>query len=214
VHFGSFTPGSIDYSVHQETFQKLIRAMGEKRICKIVYQAMWDGRAKSYYVKPLKIFSHKDTVYLHARKARAPGQKYSEMDYDPLLAVHRIKSVEVTDRQFEFPPDYSFEKLFNQEFGVIKEDAFRATVEFKGWAARFVSERTWSPDQKLVRKKDGITRLTFMTSSEQEFISWVLSFREEAKVLRPKWLVDTVKQTLDSTLANYNRFDYLPRDLT
>jgi predicted DNA-binding transcriptional regulator YafY len=166
---------------------------------------MWDGRAKSYYVKPLKIFSHKDTVYLHARKARSPGQKYREADYDPLLAVHRIREVEITDRRFEFPSDYNFEKLFNKEFGVIKEDSFKVTVEFKGWAARFVSERTWSPDQKLVRKKDGTISLTFTTSSEAEFISWVLSFREEARVLRPGWLVDTVKKTLEAALRTYTQ---------
>lgn len=76
-------------------------------------------------------------------------------------------------------------------------------VEFKGWAARCVSERTWSPDQKLLKRKDGTIRLTFTTSSEPEFISWVLSFREEAKVLRPKWLVDTVKQILDVTARLY-----------
>ena len=203
VHFGSFMPGSIDYTAHQETFQKLLKAMGERLICRIHYQAMWDGKAKSYYVKPLKIFSHKDTVYLHARKARAPGQKFTEADYDPLLAVHRIKNVEITDRRFEFPSDYNFEKLFNRGFGVIKEDSFKVQVEFKGWAARFVSERIWSPDQKLVKKKDGTIRLTFTTSSEQEFISWVLSFREEAKVIRPKWLVDTVKEALEATIRIY-----------
>jgi hypothetical protein len=48
-----------------------------------------------------------------------------------------------------------------------------------------VSERTWSPDQKLEKKKDGTIRPNFTTSSELEFISWLLSFREEAKVLRP-----------------------------
>jgi predicted DNA-binding transcriptional regulator YafY len=46
-------------------------------------------------------------------------------------------------------------------------------------------------------------RLTFTTSSEPEFVSWILSFREEAKVLRPKWLVDTVKQSLDATSRLY-----------
>jgi predicted DNA-binding transcriptional regulator YafY len=136
--------------------------------------------------------------------ARAPGQKYSEADYDPLLAVHRIKGVEVTDRHFEFPSDYNFEKLFNKEFGVIKEDSFRVTVEFKGWAAGFVPERNWSEDQKIVKRKDGTITLTFTASSEPEFISWLLSFREEAKVLRPKWLVDTVKETIGATLKNYD----------
>jgi len=203
LHFGSLKPGTIDYTAHQEIFQKLIKAMAERRICRIKYQAIWDGKAKSYYVKPLKVFSHKDTVYLHARKARTPGHKYQEAAFDPLLAVHRIQDAEITDRHFEYPADYNFEKLFNRDFGVIKEEAFKVEVEFTGWAARFVSERSWSPDQKLVRRKAGTLSLVFTTSSEAEFISWVLGFREEAKVIRPKWLVETVKQALDASLRNY-----------
>ena len=203
MHFGSFKPGSVDYTAHHDIFQKLIKALGERKICRIKYQAIWDGKAKSYYVKPLKIFSHKESVYLHARKARSPGEKFGEPDYDPLLAVQRIRDVEITDRRFEYPSDYNFEKLFNRDFGVIKEDAFKVQVEFSGWAARFVSERIWSPDQKMVRRKDGSIILAFTASSEPEFISWVLGFREEAKVLRPKWLVTVVKETLDATLRNY-----------
>jgi len=64
-------------------------------------------------------------------------------------------------------------------------------------------ERAWSPDQKRVKRKNGTIRLTFTTSSEAEFISWLFSFREEAKVLRPKWLVDTVKETLEATTRIY-----------
>ena len=41
--------------------------------------------------------------------------------------------------------------MFKQNFGVIKEDAFEVEVEFTGWAAKYVSERIWSPDQKIVQ---------------------------------------------------------------
>jgi len=41
------------------------------------------------------------------------------------LAIHRIRKIEITARLFEIPKDYDFEKVFNKNFGVIKEDAFK-----------------------------------------------------------------------------------------
>jgi hypothetical protein len=45
------------------------------------------------------------------------------------------------------------------------------------------------PGPEAREEKNGTIRPTFTTSSELEFISWLLSSREEAKVLRPKWPV-------------------------
>ncbi|MBW1743958.1 MAG: WYL domain-containing protein, partial [Deltaproteobacteria bacterium] len=123
-HFASFRPGTIDYTPHQNTIRTIIEAMESKKVCKVTYQAIWHGKSKTFYVKPLKLFSHQDTVYLHARMARSHGKPYKEPDFDPLLAVHRIKKLEMTERGFEFPKDYDFEKRFNREFGVINEESF------------------------------------------------------------------------------------------
>ena len=191
-HFASFRPGTIDYTPHQNTIRTIIEAMENKKVCKVIYQAIWHGKSKTFYVKPLKLFSHQDTVYLHARMARAPGKPYREPDFDPLLAVHRIKKLEMTERSFEFPKDYDFEKRFNLEFGVIKEESFEVKVEFTGWASRYVAERMWSPDQKVTRRKDGKIVLSFTASSEPELIGWLLSFGDLAKLLKPKWLIEEV----------------------
>jgi len=191
-HFASFYSGSIDYTPHQKTILLIINAMENKKICKITYKAILSKKMKSFYIKPLKIFSHRDTVYLHARKARTPKKPYDDPDFDPLLAIHRIRKIEITDRLFEIPKDYNFEKVFNKNLGVIKEEAFKVEIEFSGWAAAYVSERIWSPDQKIVKRREGKTRLTFSTSSKPELISRVLSFGNEAKVIKPKWLVKEV----------------------
>ncbi len=98
----------------------------------------------------------------------------------------------MTDRPFEFPGKYDFDKAFTREFGLIKGDNFKVEVEFDGWAAEFVSERTYSQDQKIVKKGKGKIRLSFTASSEPETISWILSFGEEARVIKPKWLVGEV----------------------
>ena len=90
---------------------------------------------------------------------------------------------------------------------MIKEDAFRVEVEFTGWAARYVSERIWSPDQKII-KNNGKTKLTFSASSEPELISWVLSFGNEAIVLEPQWLYEKVSNSINLMLRMYKRKDY------
>lgn len=204
-HFGAIQFGTIDYSPYYETIQKLIQAMNSGKICEISYQAIMEEEPKTFYIKPLKIFSHKDTVYLHARLAKAPGKPYVEPEFDPLLAIHRIKNVELTDRCFEFPADYNFEKFFNQQFGVIKEDAFEVEVEFSGWSAKFVAERVWSPDQKIESLDEGRIRLTFSASSEPEVVSWLLSYGDEAVLKSPEWLVEHVSNTIKRMIKIYKK---------
>jgi predicted DNA-binding transcriptional regulator YafY len=203
-HFAVLPFGGIDYTPHQETLRSLIRAMEERKVCKVNYRAAYDGRAKTFFIKPLKLFSHKDCLYLSSKMARYPGRAFHTPEFDPLLAVHRITKIDLTDRNFEYPKNYSFEAHFNGDFGVIKDEPFEVEIEFKDWAARFVSERVWSPDQRVIKKKDGTVRLKFTTSSELETISWILSFSDASRLLRPRWLVHKIRTTLEQVHNKYN----------
>ncbi|MFZ4439388.1 MAG: helix-turn-helix transcriptional regulator [Syntrophales bacterium] len=202
-HFASFSTGTIDYTPHQESIRALIEAMNAKKICRITYQAIMQKKAKTYHVKPLKIFSYRDTMYLHARLAREPGKVYRTPDFDPLLAIHRFKKVEITERCFEYPTDYDFNEVFDRSFGLVKEDCFEVEMEFQGWAADYVAERTWSPDQKIAKIDDDKIRITFSASSEVELIAWILSFGEEAKVIQPEWVVEEIIKKLKGTAGLY-----------
>jgi predicted DNA-binding transcriptional regulator YafY len=195
-HFASFRPGTIDYTPHQDAIRTLIEAMDQKRVCEVTYRAILAKRAKTLYIKPYKIFSHRETIYLHAGLAPKPGKPYREPDFDPLLAIHRIVGVALTDRLFTVPEGYDFEKTFNENFGIIKEEAFEAEVEFSGFAAGFVAERIWSLDQEIEKLSGGRIRLRFSVSSEPELKAWVLSFGDEAKVIGPDWLKEELAETI------------------
>lgn len=88
--------------------------------------------------------------------------------------------------------------------GVIKEEVFKIEMEFTGYATEYVAERIWSPDQELIKKKDGTAKPKFSASSEPELISWVLSFGDEAKVVKPNWLIDKIKQIVISIQSEYS----------
>jgi len=202
-HFGAFTPGTIDYSGHQQIIKDLITAMENSKVCKIIYKSTYNRTPKTFHIKPLKLFSKDDAIYLHAQMAKAPGKVYKAPKFDPLLVIHRIEGFEITETSFKFPDNFDFEKSFNQTFGVMKEDSFQARVEFSGYAAKHVKERIWSHDQVIKEKKGDTIELTFTATSYIESLSWILSYGHEARVLEPDWFVAEMKVEVKKMYESY-----------
>lgn len=205
ANFACLFSGSIDYTRHQETISTLIKAMNDKSLCKIVYKSPLNPKSKTFYIKPLKIFSYREALYLHALRAKDPWQKkYVEPEFDPVLAIHRFEKVEIDDTKahFEVPKEYDFQKAFNQTFGIIKDQKFVVEAEFTGWAAVYVEERVWSADQEITRDGDRV-RIKFTASSEPEIVAWILSFGEEGRLLGPLHLADEVSNTVAKMATVY-----------
>jgi predicted DNA-binding transcriptional regulator YafY len=77
-------------------------------------------------------------------------------------------------------------------------------VAFIGWSAAYVSERIWSPDQEIIKKGKNKIILKFTASSEPELISWLLSFGEEAVLMKPIWLVKKLKSKINKLSKHYS----------
>lgn len=202
-HFAAFLPGTIDYTPRQNDIRQLVKAMDVKKVCEITYRKPWEETGKTFFIKPYKLISYNNALYLHAAMSRYPGSRKTEFEFDPLLAVHRLEKVSMTDKKFVFPVNYDFEKQFNQAFGIIKGDTFKVRLELTGYAASYAGERRFSPDQQIKKNKDCHCILTFTASSRPEVLAWVLSFGEEVKVLSPKWLVEEVKKAIKAMGDRY-----------
>jgi len=199
----SFMPGTIDYTPHEECLRKLLKALEDNIICTVRYKGLGARKAKRFTIMPLKIFSHHETVYLHARWANGDTSRKDPSVYDPLLAVHRIQNIELTEKHFDYPADYDFEKSYNQHFGIMSDDRFEVVAEFSGYAATYVTERTWSPDQKITKHRSGGIRIIFSASSEPEVVSWILSFGDKAKLIKPKRLAEQIKAIAENVCKGY-----------
>jgi predicted DNA-binding transcriptional regulator YafY len=204
-NFAVLVGGTIDYTRHHESVRTLMEAVREKVVCRVKYRAAGAPRAKTFHIKPLKIFSYRDTLYLHAKRAKDPWQKgWVEPEFDPVLAVHRFKEVKKADKTvpFEVPGNYDFEKAFNHAFGLIADRAFTVKAEFTDWAAVYMEERLWSPDQVVSRNGEVVT-VQFSSSSEPEALALMLSFGDKAKVLEPEWLVKRISDNARSLSSMY-----------
>lgn len=193
-HFASYCLGTIDYTQHNETIHTIIQAIDKKFVCRVSYQGLDDKKPEVYYIKPFKMFARKDSIYLHSRMTHEPGKRYWESDDDTVLAIHRIKEIKITDKHFIPPEKYDFEKVFNKTFGIIKNKPFKVEIELSGWGARRAAERMWSKDQKITTMKNGKTHLVFTATSETEVLEQFLLFGSQAKLLKPKSLVEAMKE--------------------
>lgn len=203
-HFATMSGGHIDYGPHRETLRVLIDAMESQHVCAVKYRRLLADEEKTLRIKPLKIFSYRDSIYLHTRRAPEPGVPWKEPAYHPLLAVHRIRSVEVTEQKFRVPESYDFDRDVKSAFGVWQNEPFELTCRFDGWAAEYVAEREWSPDQRLEVDDEGVVTLTFTARGRPEVVSWLLGFGANAQVVAPDDLVAEVAEALRSTLAAYD----------
>lgn len=190
--FGVVRSGMIDYTAHEQVLRTLIDGMDRRRVVEATYRKLGGEAAKTFRIKPLKIFSHRESVYVHARLAKTPGKPWKTPTYDPLLAVQRFVSATLTDTPFRRPAGYDFEKAMNQGFGVWNQKRFRVVLELTGWAADFARERVWSPDQRITELVGGGIRLEFWATSEPEVVGLVLSFGGMGVLTKPKELIEAL----------------------
>ena len=201
--FSALTSGRIDYTPHEQTLRLLLEAIAGRKVCRISHRKLTAQEPRDYWAKPMKIFSHQDSVYVHILPAREPDKPFDSDTPDRILAVHRITSVQVTDRPYVVPDNYDFESSMRGNFGVWQSDPFEVVCEFCGWAADYVAEREWSTGQSVEAAAEGCIELRFTARGVEEVARWVMSFGENVRVISPPELVDSVAARLRAAAARY-----------
>ena len=113
----------------------------------------------------------------------------------------RIQSVKPTGKTFERPQKFSLEQRLRDSFGVYSgEGEFDVVIRFNARAADYIREKKWHPSQTLRDLKDGGAELKLKLSSLAEVQHWVLSWGGDAKVLKPKELVESVRAAAQQIL--------------
>jgi len=86
-------------------------------------------------------------------------------------------------------------------FGVHSgQGEYEVVIQFNPHAADLIREKKWHESQQLRELKGGGAELKLKLSSLPEIERWVLSWGGDAKVLKPKELVDAVRQAAEKIL--------------
>ncbi len=150
----------------------LLRAVAERRRCRITYTPRRAAEARIYEVEPHSIFLAGGLAYLVARTPPHRGPT--------TFALHLLSAAELLETRFRR------RRWKRTGFQVFEEEPRRVVVRFAPEVAAFITERIWHPTQRLSRRPDGTVEFRARLSGQHEFLGWVLSWSPYAELVAPR----------------------------
>ncbi len=179
---------SIEPILDLRILDELARAVAQRQQLAMDYRKPGAEKSESRTVDPCHLANINGEWFLFAfDHARNDIRKF---------VPARIRGMKPTGKTFERSPKFSLEKELRNSFGVHSgKGAFDVTIRFNARAADYIREKRWHESQILRELKNGGVELNMKLSSLVEIERWVLSWGGDAKVIKPRELVEAVKQS-------------------
>ncbi len=124
------------------------------------------------------------------------------------LKLNRFSRIELTDRPYAIPEDFTLDDHLGQAWRMIRGDQ-RYDVElwFDADFAENVSDTHWHPTQEIDWHDDGSITFRCSVDGLDEIVWWVLSMGPHCTVRQPAELATQVRELAERTAANYRTPD-------
>jgi proteasome accessory factor B len=175
-------------------FDALAKAVAQRQQLELHYRKPGQQKAEARLVDPYHLANINGEWFLFAHD-------HARKDIRTFVPA-RIQSVKPTGRTFERTQKFSLEKRLRDSFGVHSgEGEYEVVIRFNPHAADYIREKKWHPSQELRELKGGGLELKLKLSSLAEIERWILSWGGDAKVLKPRELVEAVEEAACKILA-------------
>lgn len=191
------------YKKQHGILSTLNRAILEHRVVEIEYQPIGKPVA-TRCIEPYGVVFYQSSLYIlaAAHEVTDPESRIRHWKLD------RFQKATALDEWFKMPADFSLEKYLGESLGIFgggKPKNFK--IRISAFAAPWIVEDPWHPDQKIERHKNGSITLTVKAGHELEIIPRVLALGGEAEVLSPKNCRQTIARTVRKMAENYDEAD-------
>ena len=173
---------SKSYQKHQGILSSLNRAIQEHRLVDIEYQSLGKPPALRK-IEPLAVAIYQSSVYIiaSAHEVEDPEERIRHWKLDRFLKANAL------DEWFKPPEGFDVKAHLARSLGIYASGRSKNfKVHISSFAAPFVLEDPWHPDQTIKRLEDGSLILTVKAVHEMEIIPKVLALGGEAELLSPK----------------------------
>lgn len=169
-------------------FDGLAKAVSQRQQLELAYRKPGQKEGERRMVDPYHLANINGEWFLfaydHARK-----------DIRTFVPA-RIQSVHPTGKTFERSQKFSLEDRLRDSFGVHSgEGKYDVIIRFNSRVADYIREKKWHESQQLRDLKGGGVELRMQLSSLVEIERWILSWGGDARVVRPRELIEIVHRT-------------------
>lgn len=171
------TFGWKDYTHSREVIEKLTKALLHRYTVCIDHTVIGYDEPVTREVDPYKLWYANNGLYLVGHDHRSCELR--------VFAVERIGSVSLTNRRFEVPSGFDFEKFAESAFSMVWGEAQVVEIRFSKHQAPYIRERTWHPSQSLKDGRNGSVVIRLKIADLGEVKRWLIGFGADATVIKP-----------------------------
>ncbi|SFI57223.1 helix-turn-helix transcriptional regulator [Planctomicrobium piriforme] len=186
-----------DHRHGREHYDRLIEGITSRRKVRLHYDSVAEQTQIQTLVSPYRLLFRRHAWYAIGRSSLHRSVR--------TFHIGRILESEVTDDPFQVPPRFSLKRYFGHAWSLIREPDARCevTVRFQPMVARNVAEVCWHPTQKTLWNDDGTLDFTVTVDGIQEMSWWILSYGNQALVLKPEPLRKLIAERAREMAAQY-----------
>ena len=122
-----------------------------------------------------------------------------------MFRTTRIKTLDYTGKTFLYPSDFSLKAYMGKSWQVMRGKDTHVIVKFDARVAPYIKEVEWHPTQRIEDLSDGSILFTVTVSGTEEISFWILSYGDQAEVISPESLRETIRMVAERMCRRYRR---------
>lgn len=196
-----FSPSAnMDYDSVKLNIDIVHRAVANRKVITYQYGRYNVNKAfeysrdgKWYNVEPYALIWQHDFYYLIGRYLETDEMRHYRLD--------RIRNIEITNNTFKKEP-FELQAYVDKSFHMFAGEDIRVKIRFSNRLINVVLDRFGLHADIY---KDGEDHFILSTKAKLSdgLINWILTWGNEAKVMSPDHLVDSVKEKIEQMYNNY-----------
>lgn len=192
------TGSKVRFDAQVENIDKILRAIVNHRILKVVYHSPLNRGKKDYEIHPYTLFYCGGLLYLVGWS----GSREKVCAW----RVDRFYKLRILLRTFEPPQDFDLKKILSAgAYPFLKEDkTITAKILFK----RDIRQEVLDEDEMVVKtekRKNGQTLADVIVDNKRTFFRWLFQFEDHATILGPNSLRAEMNTRLTKMLQCYDK---------
>lgn len=189
------TPDEVSINYESEVFKLVMEALTDQKTLRIVYKSIETGKVTEREVDPYDLYFHDGEWFVYSYCHLRNGYRW--------FALDGIRKIEITNRRFTKPDDFSLEKRLEKSFYILQADPVQLKVRFLPEIAHKIRRK--KKLHKIEHREelpDGSILVTFEVAGLQEIKRWLYTFIPHFEVIEPEELREIMKRELEEILTN------------
>lgn len=191
-------PEKVPHIKGSDYLGKIIAAISDKKVLRIYYQPFYEDRPYFTEVHPYLLKEYKNRWYMIGRNDFKEQVRTYSLD--------RIRDIEPSGIPYR-DPEFRAEDYFRNTIGIISPGGEPPVIRIavQKTQAQYMITQPWHESQNIIEENEEETIFQFRVHPTYEFISLLLSYGKDLRVLSPVSLKEELMLQLEQMLSYYKK---------